>query len=34
VFVGVFVLLAAIFFALVDGVLSFLLQMALDLVNR
>ena len=34
VFVAVFVLLAAGFFALVDGTLSFLLQAALDLVNR
>ncbi|MDP8917024.1 MAG: preprotein translocase subunit SecE [Pseudomonadota bacterium] len=34
VFVAVFVLLAAAFFALVDGMLSFLLQAALDLVNR
>jgi len=34
VFVGVFVLMAAVFFALVDGVLSFLLQTALEWANR
>jgi preprotein translocase subunit SecE len=33
VFVGIFVLIAAVFFSVVDGTLSFLLQQALTLVS-
>jgi preprotein translocase subunit SecE len=33
VFVGIFVLISAVFFSVVDGTLSFLLQQALNLVS-